>query len=61
MSEQVDCMPKGLLVESSSGTCPSSDHLLISLAAFNIWSALLTLIFGKLSAVWSTSYTERLT
>lgn len=42
----IDCMPSGLTYDAGLTGCKSAYKLLATLAAFNIWSAMLALGFG---------------
>ena len=43
----IDCMPRGLTYDAGLTGCQSAIRLLATLAAFNTWSAVLSLLFGK--------------
>ena len=47
----LDCMPSGLTFDAGLEGCKSAYKLLATLAGFNAWSAVLSLVMGNLSLV----------
>ncbi|KAL6716370.1 hypothetical protein ACLMJK_005936 [Lecanora helva] len=44
----IDCMPSGLTYKAGLTECKSAEKLLVTLAAFNVWSAGLSLVLGHI-------------